>query len=224
MMNGTQQPLEAVVFDLDGTLADTVADIGAALNLVLADRGLDSIELDKVRLMIGRGPVVLIERALRHLSVAYDEHLVDELKDQFIECYRRHGNPHSELFEGAQQCLDELEERGVPVGVCSNKPHEFCVTLLHDLGIAGRFRAIRGSTDDIPKKPDPALLQRTLDAMDIEPSRALYVGDSVTDVNTARAAGVRVALVRYGYSDVPVDSLGPDTAISSLQEINRFFA
>jgi phosphoglycolate phosphatase len=214
---------DGIIFDLDGTLADTVDDIRAALNVVLAERGLMPLERDKVRMMIGRGPVVLIERALRHLGVEYDDELVAELKDRFIECYGIHGNPHSELFDGARQCLDKLEELGVPLGVCSNKPHEFCVTLLRDLGIDGRFRAINGSTDDVPKKPDPAMLQRTLAAMNVDPSRALYVGDSVTDVNTARAAGVPVALVSYGYSDVPVESLGPDCTISSLQELNGLF-
>ncbi len=223
MTSANGHPVEAVVFDLDGTLADTVGDICAALNMTLAQHGLGPLELDKVRLMIGRGPVVLIERALRHLSVGYDDAFVNELREQFIASYRAHGNPYSELFDGTRQYLDELEQRGVALGVCSNKPHEICVSLIRDLGIDSHFRAVQGSVEDLPRKPDPTLLRMTLDAMDIDPSRALYVGDSVTDVNTARAAGVRVALVRYGYSDVPVESLGPDGTISSLQEIDRFF-
>ena len=209
-----------IVFDLDGTLADTAGDIRAALNATLAGRGLEQLELDKVRLMIGRGPVVLIERALRHLGVACDEQLVAELTGEFIENYREHGNPLSVLVDGASQCLDTFAERDIPLGVCSNKPHEFCVSLLEDLGVRDRFAAIQGSTADLPKKPDPALLHKTLDAMNVRPSEALYVGDSVTDVNTARAAGVEVALVRNGYSDVPVDTLGPDHAISSLKELD----
>jgi len=211
-----------IVFDLDGTLADTVADIAAALNATLEKRGWTAVDDSRVRLMIGRGPVVLIERALRHLGIEYDEDLVADLVADFIDSYGRHGNRFSQLFDGARQMLDGLGAAGIALGVCSNKPHDYCVSLLRDLGVDGHFRAIHGSTNDVPKKPDPALLHKTLDAMDIDPAHALYVGDSVTDLNTARAAGVQVALVRYGYSDVPVDSLGPDHALSSLKELDRF--
>ena len=210
---------EAVVFDLDGTLADTAADICAALNDALATRGYDPLEAADVRLMIGKGPKILVERALRHLGIYPASALVKTLTEQFVRCYAKQGNGLSSLFDGVDQCLDELTGLGIPFAVCSNKPHEFCVSLLADLGVADRFTAIQGSSDGLPKKPDPALLYRALEKLGVTPDKALYVGDSKTDVTTARAAGMPVALVEYGYTRVPAKALGADFVIPSLDRL-----
>lgn len=210
---------EAVVFDLDGTLADTAADICAALNDALATRGYEPLEAADVRLMIGKGPKILVERALRHLDIYPASALVKTLTEQFVRSYAVQGNGLSSLFDGAEECLDVLAAQNIPFAVCSNKPHEFCVSLLSDLGVADRFSAIQGSSDKLPKKPDPALLHRALQKMGIAPDKALYVGDSETDVLTARAAGVTVVLVEGGYTRTPARELGADFVISSLDQL-----
>ena len=104
------------------------------------------------------------------------------------------GSRDSSLYAGAAECLAWLAQSGISVGVCSNKPHDFCVHLLSNLGVAGYCAAIRGSTAELPLKPDPALLLALVEAMGGELRHTLYVGDSDTDVQLARSAGVPVVL------------------------------
>jgi len=209
----------AVVFDLDGTLADTVADISESLEIALARMGLPGVEPGAVRLMIGHGPAVLAQRALQHLDVSPEQHLVTYLTDVFMNHYAASGNRLSSLFTGVNDCLEELAAMNVAIGVCSNKPHDACRGLLVDLGIARYIDALQGGMAGMPKKPDPTMLLEVLRSLGVSAQDALYVGDSDTDVRTARAAGLPVVLVSYGYSDRPADQLGADRVVSSLREL-----
>ena len=209
----------AVVFDLDGTLADTVADISESLDTALATMGLPGVEPQAVRLMIGHGPVLLAQRALQYLEVSTEPHLVTHLTNAFMGHYAASGNRLSSLFPGVSDCLEELESMNVAIGVCSNKPHDASRGLLVDLGIAKYIDALQGATAGMPKKPDPTMLLEVLRSLDTPAENALYVGDSDTDVQTARAAGLQVVLVSYGYSDRPADQLGADGVVSSLQQL-----
>lgn len=211
----------AVVFDLDGTLADTAADIGESLNTALATLDLPGVETDAVRHMIGHGPTVLAERAMRHLGVTTERSRVGQLTDAFMDIYAASGNRLSSLFAGVGDCLDELAAANVAIGVCSNKPHDACRGLLVDLGIAKYVGALQGSAAGVPRKPDPTMLLEVLRLLDVSAEFALYVGDSDTDVRTARAAGLPVVLVSYGYSDKPADQLGADGVVSSLRELSN---
>ncbi|MFQ5982172.1 MAG: HAD-IA family hydrolase [Woeseiaceae bacterium] len=214
----------AVVFDLDGTLADTAPDIRKALNRALGTRELTPLGLSSVRLMIGAGPRTLVERALRVLDVAANAQLVDYLTDEFERCYLEQGNMLSKLFDGVKLCVFQLAARQIPLGICSNKPHDLCLAGLADLGILHCFGAVSGTSPGVPKKPDPTLLLRTLDRLGSLPENALYVGDSETDVKTARDAGVPVALVSYGYATTPADQLGADLVVDTLSELQHFFS
>lgn len=209
----------AVVFDLDGTLADTAADIGESLNAALATLDLPGVETDAVRLMIGHGPTVLAERAMQRLGVATERRRVEQLTNTFMDHYASSGNRLSSLFAGVGDCLNELAAANVAIGVCSNKPHDACRGLLVDLGIAKHVDALQGSAAGVPKKPDPTMLLEVLRLLDVPAENALYVGDSDTDVLTARAAGLPVVLVSYGYSDKPADQLGADGVVPSLREL-----
>lgn len=210
----------AVVFDLDGTLADTAADIAASLNAALATLDLAGVEATAVRLMIGHGPTVLAERAMRHLGLATDRQRVERLTDAFMEHYGANGNRLSSLFAGVSDCLEELTAANVAIGVCSNKPHDACRGLLVDLDIAKYVGALQGSAAGLPKKPDPTMLLEVLRLLDVPADHALYVGDSRTDVQTARAAGLPVVLVSYGYSDEPANQLGADGVVTSLRRLS----
>ncbi len=210
----------AVVFDLDGTLADTAADIAASLNAALAKLDLAGVEASAVRLMIGHGPTVLAERAMQHLDITTERHQVERLTNAFMDHYAASGNQLSSLFAGVRDCLEELTAANVAIGVCSNKPHDACRGLLVDLGIAKYVGAVQGSAAGVPRKPDPTMLLEVLRLLDVPADHALYVGDSRTDVQTARAAGLPVVLVSYGYSDEPADQLGADGVVTSLRTLS----
>lgn len=211
----------AVVFDLDGTLADTAADIHAALVRALAAEGLPPIDVASVRLMIGGGPRLLVERALHRIGMPAREDLVARLAQSFHEAASRSGNPASRLFEGVESTLRQLHSAGVRVGVCSNKPDDLCHALARDLGIDPYIDEILGSSDALPMKPDPALLLSVIARLGVPASETLYIGDSETDVATARAAGVDVLLVRHGYTARKASQLGADAVIDSIAAIVR---
>ena len=211
----------AVVFDLDGTLADTAVDIRDALVHALAAEGLPPVDVASVRLMIGGGPRLLVERALHRLGVPARTGLVNRLARAFHDEAKRQGNQNSRLFDGAEAALRQLHRSGVRVGLCSNKPDDLCRKLVSDLGIDRYIDEILGSSDQVPKKPDPALLLGVIERLGVPPEETLYVGDSATDVATARAAGVPVMLVSYGYTLRHASQLGADAVIDSITEIIR---
>lgn len=211
----------AVVFDLDGTLADTAVDIREALVRALAAEGLPPIDVASVRLMIGGGPKLLVERALHRLGVPARDTLVNRLARAFHTEAKRQGNRNSRLFDGVESALRQLHRTGVRTGLCSNKPDDLCRMLISDLGVDAYIDEILGSSDRRPKKPDPALLLGVIERLGVPPGETLYVGDSATDVATARAAGVPVMLVSYGYTLRNASQLGADAVIDSIEEIVR---
>lgn len=215
----TNRHLPAVVFDLDGTLADTAEDIRRALNRALAADGLPSLDLESVRLMIGGGPTLLVIRALQKLGVEAGQYRIDRLSQCFYDEYLRQEDVESTLFEGAEACLVRLQRAGTRIGLCSNKPDELCRKLLAELGVSSYFDAIQGSFTGLPRKPDPAPLLTTIERLGTTPAATLYVGDSETDVVTARAAGVAVVLVSYGYTARPAAELGADRVYDSLADL-----
>lgn len=210
---------EAVVFDLDGTLADSAPDIHCSLNTVLNRSGLPSLELNAVTLMIGGGPEVLLRKALDALGVVVKSDEIRQLSKNFENAYLEQGNVLTTLFRGAVECLTHLERYGIPIALCSNKPEHICHQLLADLEIRKFFDEVQGSGTGLPIKPHPEALLATLHRLAAAPARALYVGDSNTDVETARAAGTPIALVKCGYTAVPATALGADWVVESLADI-----
>jgi len=211
----------AVVFDLDGTLADTAEDIREALVKSLARESLPPIDVNSVRLMIGGGPRLLVERALDRLQVETDRDLVTRLTTAFHREYLAQGTRHSKLFKGVEGTLQTLHTTGIRVGLCSNKPDDLCRMLVRSFSLDEYFDEILGSGEDLPRKPDPAPLLRIIERLGVPPGDALYVGDSETDVITARNAGVPVMLVNYGYTVRAASQLGADAVIDSVADLVR---
>lgn len=214
---------ELVVFDLDGTLVDSVADIRNALNLALAAEELPAVELEAVRLMIGRGPEVLLQRALAHLGETADAGRIAHLTAAFRQHYTEQGHGLSRLLPGADDCLAALAQQGIPAAVCSNKPTPNCIQVLEELGIARHFEAVQGSGDGLPLKPDPAPLNAIIDRLGVHAEATLYVGDSETDIATARRAAVPVAIIKGGYSAAPPDALAADWTLDSLADVTTLW-
>jgi phosphoglycolate phosphatase len=209
----------AVIFDLDGTLADTAADIQEALARSLAKEDLPPVDVKSVRLMIGGGPRRLVERALHHLQVDTDDDLVSRLTAAFHAEYLAQGNQLSTLFGGVEDTLQTLHAAGIRTGICSNKPDDLCQMLVRDFAVGEYLDEVLGSGGDLPRKPDPAPLLRIIGRLGVSPEDTLYVGDSETDVTTARNAGVPVMLVKHGYTLRPASQLGADAVIDSVADL-----
>lgn len=211
--------LKAIVFDLDGTLADTAADIREALARALANEDLPPIDLASVRLMIGGGPGLLVRRALDRLGVADDDDRVARLTEGFHTEYIAQGNRLSELFPGVAPGLERMRSAGLKLGICSNKPDDLCRLLVDSFDLGDKVDAVLGSGAGLPRKPDPAPLLYVIERLGATPATTLYVGDSETDVKVARAAGVTVALVSYGYTLRHASQLGADGVVDSIIEL-----
>ena len=210
----------AVILDLDGTVADTLATIGAALNDGLAALDLPRRTLDEVAGMVGEGVVVLCRKGLP----AGAEDRLDELLHEVRAAYREHPMRHCRLYDGMQDALDALRDRGVRLAVLSNKPHELTVATVEGLGVADRFDDVVGHREEVPHKPDPTSARALCARLGVEPSRVLYAGDTPIDVQTARNAGFVSIAVTWGFR--PADELtacSPDHLIDSPSRIVEIY-
>jgi phosphoglycolate phosphatase len=216
-MSASRHPV--AVFDLDGTLADTIYDLIATLNVVLASEGLPALSLDEGRSLVGAGARALIERGLSVAGRSVTSERLDQLHQSFLEHYGRNLCVESRLFPGVVAALDRLEEAGFVLAVCTNKYERHSIDLLEGLGIAARFRAICGRDSFPHAKPDPRHLLLTVERAGGDPARAVMVGDSVTDIVTAKAARIPVVAVTFGYTDRPVQELDPDILIDHYDQL-----
>jgi phosphoglycolate phosphatase len=208
-----------IVFDLDGTLIDTAPDLIDTLNFTLNRHGLPAVPYDEARSMIGGGAKTLIERALiveGRKATAAD---VEALYESFVAHYADHVADRSRPFPGVERTLDHLAAAGHRLAVCTNKLEWLSRRLLDTLQLSSRFAAICGQDTFGVQKPDPQVFRATVARAGGKPARAIMVGDSITDIRTARAAHVPVVAVDFGYTDVPVAKLRPDRVISSFAEL-----
>ncbi len=206
-------PAPIVVFDLDGTLVDTAPDLVDTLNRMLAREGLEPVPFETARAMIGGGARPMLERGLATRGAPLAPGELDRLFEQFIAHYAGHIADRSRPFPGVEAALDRLAAEGCILAVCTNKLEWLSRWLLDALALSGRFAAICGQDTFSVKKPDPDILRKTILRAGGNPRRALMVGDSAIDIALARAAGVPVIAVDFGYTDVPVSALKPDRII-----------
>jgi phosphoglycolate phosphatase len=205
-----------VVFDLDGTLIDTAPDLIATLNTILGREGLPPVAFAVARNMVGGGARAMLERALKAEGLMPVAAHVERLCDQFIEHYAAHIADRSRPFPGVEAALDALAHRGCRLAVCTNKLEWLARKLLGALGLVERFAAICGADTFGLQKPDAAILHGTVARAGGRSDRAIMVGDAITDIAVARAAGIAVIAVDFGYTETPVAALGPDRIVSSF--------
>ena len=214
------QALRAVVFDLDGTLVDTVGDLTLALNRTLADLDLPPHSEGAVRGMVGGGLAKLLERGVTAHGATLEPADQERALARLYHHYAADPAAQSRLYPGVGETLEALRDAGIACGLCTNKPESIARGLLRALGIAEGFGVIQGSDTGFPRKPDPAGLAHVVAGLGAEPDTTIMVGDSATDLRTARAAGLKGAvLVSYGYSVTPVTELGADAVINHLHEL-----
>jgi len=212
-------PPPLLVFDLDGTLADTAGDLVASLNVILAREGLAGVEFARARAMVGGGARALIQSGLSVHGITVSEPRLDSMLANFLAYYEAHVADETALFPGVARTLDRFEDAGFTFAVCTNKVEYPSVLLLTALGIAGRFRAICGKDTFPVSKPNGDALLQTIARAGGDRGRAVMIGDSKTDIDTARNAGVPVVAVNFGYTSEPVDTFKPDRVIGHYDEL-----
>lgn len=210
------------VFDLDGTLADTAPDLIGAMN-DLADRepGLARLEAGQERTTAGRGGRALIRRSIELAGVGPEETRVDALFPLYLEAYGARLREETTLFAGAEACLDALKAEGWRLAICTNKPEELARRLLDALGVGAAFESLIGADTLATRKPDPAPLFEAARRAAGDGWRAVMIGDTRTDRETARRARSPCVLCRFGYSDEPVDAFEPEGVVDALSEVPR---
>ncbi len=208
-----------VVLDLDGTLVDSAPDLVATLNIIFARTGLPPVAYDAARNMVGGGARALIVRGLKAEGRTLDEIEIDRMVSDFIDHYAAHIADQSRPFPGRESALDTLAARGCRLAVCTNKLEWLAVRLLDTLALSQRFAAICGGDTFGLQKPNPEMLRRTIARTGGDAGSTVMVGDSLTDITTARAAGVPVVAVDYGYTERPVAEMGADRVIGALSAL-----
>lgn len=207
-----------LLFDLDGTLADTAADLCETLNVILELHGRERVSEARVRHLVGGGARLLLERGFRETGEEASEELLDQSFDEFLDYYERHIADHTKLWPGVRDQLDLLAERGTLMAVCTNKVEGLSRKLIGMLGIDHYFPVVIGG-DTLPvKKPDPEHLLEAIRQLGGDKAHAVMVGDSEADVYAAKNAGIPSICVTFGYTQIPVAELGAEVMIDHYDE------
>lgn len=212
---------EAYLFDLDGTLIDTAPDLMHALNSTLTQVGYETVNLELTRLWVGHGAKVMLAQAIKHQGdqPVSDERL-EEFFGYFLTHYRKDIAVDSKPYPDVVETLKSLQKRTWKLGVVSNKRHDLTLQLLRELDLYQFFNIVVGGDTLQVAKPEPQPLLYACNELEVEPQNTLFVGDSITDVNAARAAGCPVICMRDGYNhNTPATELGADEVIDTFCQL-----
>jgi phosphoglycolate phosphatase len=212
-------PPPTIVYDLDGTLADTAEDLVATLNWLLARDGLAPLLVENTGSLLGAGARALIKRGFAASGKSLAPEAIERLFGDYLEYYNAHILVRTRLYPGVDKALAAFDRAGWRQAVCTNKIERSARLLIEKLGVADRFAFVCGQDTFGVGKPDAKPLLETIAASGGSRKRAIMVGDSGTDIKTARAARIPIIAVDFGYADTPVKELGPDRVISHFEEL-----
>jgi len=208
-----------IVYDLDGTLADTAEDLVATVNWLLGREGLQPLKVESAGSLVGAGARALIARGFQASGRSLEPRKLETLFGDFVAHYNAHIVDRTRLYPGVDKALHAFARLGWRQAVCTNKVEGSAKLLVAKLGVADHFAFVCGQDTFGIGKPDAKPLLQTIAASGGARDRAIMVGDSATDIKTARAANVPVIAVDFGYTDIPVAQLGPDRVISHFDEL-----
>ena len=221
--SGRTDIVKAVLFDLDGTFADTAPDLAAALNHTRATRHLPPLPLETIRPQASHGSRGLLKTGF---GIEPDAPDYGALRDIFLDYYARNICVHTRLFAGMAELVAALEQRGIKWGIVTNKPHRFTLPLMQALGMASRAACLVSGDTCAHAKPHPEPMLKACEIIGITPEQCLYLGDDLRDMQAANAAAMRGIIARYGYvgSDAQLDSWGAHGIIDTPVELLGFLA
>jgi phosphoglycolate phosphatase len=211
-----------IVFDLDGTLVDSLQDLCHSANLLVAEYGGSPVDPDQVARMVGEGAGLLVDRVIAASGIRVDGAIA---LARYLQIYDAHLLDRTRPYPGIPEFVLDVSQQ-VPLAVLTNKPRAAALPVLEGLGLAGSFREIIGGDSGYPRKPDPASLLAMIGRAGVWPERTLYVGDSAVDLRTARNAGTPFCCARYGFGRVqfPDHEIGPrDWVVESAWELASVF-
>ena len=218
---------ELLLFDLDGTLIDSVPDLSKALNATLEELALPRYDEATIRSWIGNGAAMLVKRGLvgkREIDREPEKALFQKAMRIFLERYAVVLNEATGLYPEVAETLEILKDRGYRMAIVTNKPSQFVGPILENLGIESYFEHVLGGEDLPKKKPDPLPLLHTCEILGCRPESSVMIGDSSNDILAAKAAGIPAVAVAYGYSaERPVKELGADAVVERFGELLRLF-
>ncbi|CVI55203.1 phosphoglycolate phosphatase [Agrobacterium leguminum] len=216
----TSRPLSPLaIFDLDGTLVDTAADLVSSLNHTIAAAGLAPVTYDDLTHLVGQGARVMIKRAFALRETELPEAEIEPLYERFITHYRAEMPGESRPYPGIVDTLEALSEAGITLAVCTNKTEILALPLLEELGLTRYFAAITCGDTFSFRKPDARHILGTIEKAGGDVQRSIMVGDSINDILAAKNAAVPSIGVTFGYSDVPMVELEPDVVIDDFTEL-----
>lgn len=210
---------DTVIYDLDGTLIDSAEDMQVAVSRVLADHGLPPVTLDDVRIFMGQGSKVTMNKAFAKYGKALDDERLSAVTREFVRYYEADPVSHTTAFPGVADVVARFDRLGLKQGVCTNKFERPSRMILEHLRLMPPIADLAGADTFPVRKPDPRHILMLIERMARAPDRAVMVGDSIHDVHAAHAAGLPAVLVSWGYTDVPARELGAEAVIERFDAL-----
>lgn len=212
-------PEKTVIFDLDGTLIDTISDIKTALDISLSNYGIEPLPTSVLKTLVGKGSKILIEKTLKNSNIHPSSIQIKNILKDFLYNYKTNISKKSTPFPGIINTLEWLSQNQIKTAVCTNKYESFARLLINNLGLDIYFHAITGGDTFEFRKPHQDHIFKTIEIAGGSANKSVMIGDSITDINAAKNASIPVIAVSWGYSDVDIKTLDADFTIDHGSEI-----
>ena len=211
--------MAVLLFDLDGTLADTNPDLHAAMNHILGQHGLAPLPQDKVRHLIGGGAAMILQRGFSEHGVTLSDADMAAATEEFVLWYDQNIDHGTCIFDNLMPILDRARAQNIKMGVVTNKREGLAAKLLFRLNLQGYFDVLVGGDTLATRKPEPEMVHTAMTRLGGTPHNTVLLGDSEADTEAARAAGVKCVCVSFGYRRIPLDELGADATIDDYADL-----
>ncbi len=213
--------IKGIIFDLDGTLLDTIEDIAFCTNTVLERRGFQTYPVEKFNYFVGKGLDWLFEKALKSEDKIVEKFVIDAMSSEFEELYKQNWHRKTRPYKEINNMLNNLEQKNIKIAILSNKPDKFTKIMVEYFFSEFQFVDVKGASEEFPLKPDPTTTNQIIDKMNLNPEEIIFVGDSDVDMQTGKNSRCIPIGVEWGFR--PVEELEANGAVAILQKPSEIF-